>query len=471
MKEGWYEVHDFDDIEAMRQTYKRNLGGTNNPIKLGLMFERAIKEAGISNRELAEKWDLSEGTIRNYLLYAEVSKLRNDYANLEKLSVKQIRIYKTLAAHAKRVADLWFYFGADPDALNIWNDRSYNTIYESQGERLEEFVAFQEINDSGFADSWYIQENSIISQDKYPELKREQRENFKKLLKDVEKKIQLKRKIERNFTWGIIGQDHEAKLLAKKYVDIFFNHPLMRKKDIPSTFAPTLFSKVITRDDAGNLQFLLTIDELNECLNLKNTKTYYDHISYARLLIAKKYNKAPSEIKDGFTSMSIEEQLDEAELNKNGSEVLKKLQLPFKIKTILYNAKISDEIIPIVGERITMAYRAERLSIYDTDEELKNKVYEEINYINKKLQEQVEEKRLQTSTPEQLADVIVEQIKSIWKTPKEEEITDFKQRLSKHFNQTELYVFSYLARKYYDEDQYKQTILKLHEDIKKIKGI
>ncbi len=36
LQQSWFEIVEYDDIEARRQTYKRNLGGTNNPVKLGL---------------------------------------------------------------------------------------------------------------------------------------------------------------------------------------------------------------------------------------------------------------------------------------------------------------------------------------------------------------------------------------------------------------------------------------------------
>ena len=36
------EVLELDGLEAMRQTYKRNMHGTFNPVKLGEMFKRAL---------------------------------------------------------------------------------------------------------------------------------------------------------------------------------------------------------------------------------------------------------------------------------------------------------------------------------------------------------------------------------------------------------------------------------------------
>lgn len=75
------EVLEVDLIESMRQSYKRNQHGTFNKIKLGKMFQRALDTSGqLSRRGLAKKFELSEGTIRNYLLYWKAWQLRNDYA-------------------------------------------------------------------------------------------------------------------------------------------------------------------------------------------------------------------------------------------------------------------------------------------------------------------------------------------------------------------------------------------------------
>ena len=62
------EVLEIDDLEAMRQTYKRNMHGTFNPSKLGEMFKRAIEKSELSQRELAKQYEVSEGTVRNALM-------------------------------------------------------------------------------------------------------------------------------------------------------------------------------------------------------------------------------------------------------------------------------------------------------------------------------------------------------------------------------------------------------------------
>lgn len=107
------EVIDADDFESMRQTYKRNQHGTHNAVRLGQMFERMMETRDLSQRALAAEVAVSEGTIRNALLYAEAAKLRNSYA-FEKLAVRQLRAYLAMPAP---VRDIWLDSGADLKAL------------------------------------------------------------------------------------------------------------------------------------------------------------------------------------------------------------------------------------------------------------------------------------------------------------------------------------------------------------------
>jgi ParB/RepB/Spo0J family partition protein len=67
------EVVEADDFEAMRQTYKRNQHGKHDPVLEGRMFREMRNVRDTSNRELARELDMSEGTIRNAILYADVA--------------------------------------------------------------------------------------------------------------------------------------------------------------------------------------------------------------------------------------------------------------------------------------------------------------------------------------------------------------------------------------------------------------
>jgi ParB family chromosome partitioning protein len=103
------EVIAADDFEGMRQTYKRNQHGSNHPVRLGQMFRRMMAARDFSQRALASEIGVSEGTVRNALLYAAAADLRNDYA-FEKLTVRQVRAYTMLP---RIIADLWLACGAD----------------------------------------------------------------------------------------------------------------------------------------------------------------------------------------------------------------------------------------------------------------------------------------------------------------------------------------------------------------------
>jgi ParB/RepB/Spo0J family partition protein len=116
------EIIDAADFESMRQTYKRNQHGRHNPVLLGSMFRRMMEARGLSARALAQEIGVSEGTIRNAMLYAEAEDLRNSYApppgewspKTADLSVRQVRC---LVGLPPRVAQLWLDSGADLKAV------------------------------------------------------------------------------------------------------------------------------------------------------------------------------------------------------------------------------------------------------------------------------------------------------------------------------------------------------------------
>lgn len=131
------EVIEADDFEAMRQTYKRNQHGTHDRAVLGQMFRRMIGERGISNRELAKEINVSEGTIRNALMFAEAAELRNGYAPeqgagdywFEKMTTQQARDYVRLP---EGLRDRWLNAGGPP----IWNPDTWG-VSEQGAEDLD----------------------------------------------------------------------------------------------------------------------------------------------------------------------------------------------------------------------------------------------------------------------------------------------------------------------------------------------
>lgn len=123
------EVIEADDFESRRQTYKRNQHGEHNPVLLGRMFRDMMAQRELSQRGLAKEITVSEGTIRNALLYAEAADLRNSYAQekdlevdgdaqVAALTVRQVRYLDKIQMAAPGLAGLWLESGADLKALH-----------------------------------------------------------------------------------------------------------------------------------------------------------------------------------------------------------------------------------------------------------------------------------------------------------------------------------------------------------------
>lgn len=114
------EVIAVDDFEARRQTFKRNQHGEHCPLRLGRMFRQMMAQRGLSQRALAKEIEVSEGTIRNVLAYADAADMRNSYAPenadtvMSKLRIRQVRTYVDLP---KGIRDPWLDDGADIDRL------------------------------------------------------------------------------------------------------------------------------------------------------------------------------------------------------------------------------------------------------------------------------------------------------------------------------------------------------------------
>lgn len=126
LKEGWYEIQDLDDFEAMRQTYKRNQHGSHDPVKLGQLFKRLMAEKGLSGRDLADEIGVSEGTIRNALMYAEMAEKRPDMDfKARQLTIRQIRYYLKLPPILN---DIWLNSGAD--IRLVWGLKSADKFEE-----------------------------------------------------------------------------------------------------------------------------------------------------------------------------------------------------------------------------------------------------------------------------------------------------------------------------------------------------
>jgi hypothetical protein len=119
------EVVEVNDLEAMRLTYVRNQHGTRDRLLTGRLFQRMLGLAGVaadsagnSQREFARQNNISEGSLRNYLLYARAAEVRKHYApetaddTVRGLTVAEVRLYLGLPEDQR---DEWLDRGADGD--------------------------------------------------------------------------------------------------------------------------------------------------------------------------------------------------------------------------------------------------------------------------------------------------------------------------------------------------------------------
>jgi ParB/RepB/Spo0J family partition protein len=146
LKEIPCEIVKADDFEKRRLTYKYNQHGEHDPVLLGTMFKQMIDLKKISQRELSKQINVSEGTVRNALLFLEVqNEVRNGYA-VNKFSVRQIRMFEYLRKEINpTLAELWLKSGGEKEDLIEMIRYSFKTfkIKESveavlaRGEKLQ----------------------------------------------------------------------------------------------------------------------------------------------------------------------------------------------------------------------------------------------------------------------------------------------------------------------------------------------
>ncbi len=454
LQESWYEIVDYDDIEAKRQTYKRNLGGTNNPVKLGQMFAKTLQESGMSNRQLAEKWGISEGTIRNYLFYASASKLRNDYANLAKLNKKQVKLYLNIAEYAKPVADYWLTCGAIEDALIWFSDEKFD-------EKNLTLIAsyFIEIMKQG-AEKTLSYKTDFIPLNLSPGDQKRCIQKFKNGIKRAYKMARLKKRMAAYFN---LGNDSSQKVT--EYLDLYFNHPLSLK--MPEVQKDTLFSLVIKRTE-NKLEFILTPEELKQCMELGKDEGYKTVIDKVRVLIAKKYNIVPSEIKvdsDG----GIERQLDDLEIEMKAPDYVKQAKWPITrtFKVAFLGIKVEDEELRKTHwELLEKRWTSSDFNRVDEHDQyaVKEKMLEILKTTERKKQEEKDNEALREKSEAELAEIFVKKTSGIFDADEAAKKT-FIEKLVNNFSKDFLYLFVYLASKYYDERQWQEKYKAILEGI------
>lgn len=469
LQEGWYEIVDYDDIEAKRQTWKRNLGGTNNPVKTGLMFAEALEKSGMSNYQLAENWEISEGTIRNYLLYADAAKLRNDYANLALLSINQIRLYLKIADYSVDIANFWLSCGGFEDAL-VWHE---NKKFKEAEKNLSLFpflkLTFTYIVEQGATRVLLYKPDFIpINLSKEDEIKYIQK--FKNGIKRANQMANLKKRME---TYFHIDDDGNKQIT--EYLDLYFNNHLAITA--PPSLIDTLFSLVIKRADNDKFEFLLTPEELKQCMELKKGEGHLTIINKAKLLLAKKQNIAPSEIDEKSAWGGIDREIDDLEIEKKAPDYIKQAKWPIssKFKVAFLAIKFEDEELRKARwELLKKKWTTSDFNGVDEKDQyvIKEKMLEIITQEEKKGQKQEENLALREKSAHELATLFIKKIDNLLANNKETE-KDLVEKMVKNFPRDYLYLLVWLANKYYDDMQwqarYKSMIEGIRNDIRSTK--
>lgn len=461
LQEGWFEIVNYDDIEAKRQTYKRNLGGTNNPVKLGQMFAQALQESGMSNYQLAEQWGVSEGTIRNYLPYAAAAQLRNDYANLATLNKVQVKRYLKIAEYAKPIADYWLSCGAMDDALIWFSNEKFNEAYVSLFTRVQ--TSFQEIMRQG-AEKTLSYKTDFIPVNLTNDDQKKYIQKFKNGIKRAYKMASLRKRMEAHFNLG-----EETKQKIVEYLDLYFNSPLSLKA--PEHQLDTLFYIVIKKAN-NQLEFLLTSEELKQCMEIENGEGFKTVINKARLLIAKKHKIAPSQIDTTHAWGGIERQLDDLEIENKAPNYMRQVKgyIPRKFKLAFLEIEIEDEQLrKTQWELLVKKYAIgnEFKNIDDNDQSsIKERMMDILSTTQRHEQEVKDNEALRQKSEPELAELFVEKINNIFKED-ENAKKILSEKMANNFSKEFLYLFVHLASKYYDErkwqEHYKTLFTGIHD--------
>lgn len=453
LKDGWYELVDVNDIEAMRQTYKRNQHGKHDPIKQGLMFQRVLKETGKSNRDLAKEWELSEGTVRNSLMYAEVAELRNDYANIAQLSVEQIRIYSALVKYSKKFADFWLYCGGYKDALVIWGDNGFDWEENSQF-RQESVVdnigyVFKSLEEAGFVKNLFYKDDFIPNS---PDTKKFNIQQFKDAINKLDKALRFKNELLQRFTWGLNEEDLEGRKKAKEIIEVYFNNPHGYFNNKAKSTANGILEAIISIHNDKRI-FAITPAELEEALDIKPGEYYESALDKVRLFIAKKLDIAPSEV-DISTEWNyedtIENKLADLELQKTAPDWLKVAKIPAKLKLkfwIFFKDK-DESVMHDVFEWINghLHYVMQLKNVELT--EMFNRKFSEF-------QQTLEMEKLKNATETELAKNFMDKLHL---TPKENKELEgrFNEAICALFSKEALYTLYYLAEKVFKYEHFME---------------
>ena len=238
------EIIAADDFEARRQTFKRNQHGTHDPVKQGQMFKTMLELKKISQRELAKEIYVSEGTLRNSLIYAEIYEEHKDEEFRDEichLTVQQVRWYGMLP---KVIAKAWLYGGADMKELESCIPQHW--IGDSgHWERSDIKAFFQSVEETGLLEhlSW---------------------EHTHKGLKRALKKIIEWEKWESQ--WARAGIDRKE---LRRYTRYYFEKAfVVREADLMDSIL-----SMIIRIEGNQASFLISADEFDQAMQESNDLT------------------------------------------------------------------------------------------------------------------------------------------------------------------------------------------------------
>ena len=149
LKEVPCEIVKADEFEKRRLTYKYNQHGEHDQVLLGKMFKQMLDMENISQRKLAKQINISEGTVRNALLFFDIqNEVRNDYAVTD-FTVEQIRMYEYFRKEVNPIfAKAWLRVGGKRQDLIECVEYAFRKLkikesvehVISRGEKLQELV-------------------------------------------------------------------------------------------------------------------------------------------------------------------------------------------------------------------------------------------------------------------------------------------------------------------------------------------
>ena len=281
------EVVEIDEFEARRQTYKRNQHGEHNPVLLGRMFGQMMEQRSLSRRALAKEIDVSEGTIRNALLYADAADMRNRYAEgleethqgktpddqIAALSVRQVRYYVKIP---RVFADRWLNAGADVRALYGAVDTNYTpeelerNVEEQTDQRGPDFIADR---------------LAAIENDGLAEFARGHWNDAEAVQADLDRLGGFAR-WERQWTWGVTGETLTRAQIRAYSAHYYREQFYVRKADMMTS----ALNEIIDTSTAPP-SFVLTPDEFSKVIEeceLVGRQSHEDFMARLQLAVIAK---------------------------------------------------------------------------------------------------------------------------------------------------------------------------------------